>query len=212
MPDYQKTKIYKIVVGEGLYFGKTTMSLEQRRAVHVCDAKKSNTKLYKAMREANMKPNDIKLILIEHYPCKDKKEASAREHHWIQQSGSLNMYDGRSRDPNYQKNYRIKHKEKARQYGLKYYAKYKENKKAYAKQYRLNNLQHVNDYAKKYGKQYRANKMASRNQGKENPLYVLLLFVILSSFCNTSILQILFSVFLNKNETQIILRGSVQTH
>ena len=91
MPDYRYTKIYRIDVGVGCYIGHTTVSLKERRAGHVSDFKRSNRKVYTTMRSLGWSASDIKLILVEDYPCANKFEAEERESWWISQLGTLNM-------------------------------------------------------------------------------------------------------------------------
>lgn len=43
------------------------------------------------MKKVGMNATDIKLILVENYPCQNNKEAKARERFWIENDGYLNM-------------------------------------------------------------------------------------------------------------------------
>lgn len=92
MKDYSKTKIYYIQVGDERYYGHTVRPrLCDRAGQHRADFKNCpERKVYKHMREVGMTEKDIKLILVEHWPCKSKDEAEAREAYWIRKAGTLN--------------------------------------------------------------------------------------------------------------------------
>jgi hypothetical protein len=90
-PDYKLTKFYYFQVGEDRYYGFTTKTLEERTRGHRNDFRdKPNRKVYAAMREACMGPNDIKLVLVEEYPCENLEQALERERYWVERHGALN--------------------------------------------------------------------------------------------------------------------------
>lgn len=112
MPDYGKTKIYYIQVGDQRYYGHTTVPLNTRTAGHKCDSKRTpDIKLYAAIREANMDITKLKLHHVEDYPCESLQQAKEREKWWIQQHGHLNRCIP-NRTP---KEYREDHKERIRE-------------------------------------------------------------------------------------------------
>lgn len=94
MPNYQNSKIYKIV-GNGLtYYGSTTRSLSQRFANHK-NAKK--TFELKGRKQDNLTsiqclsdPNCY-ITLVENYPCNNKEELQAREHFYIANNECVNV-------------------------------------------------------------------------------------------------------------------------
>jgi len=88
--DYTKTQIYKYVCNDSSvlceYVGHTT-NWDKRKASHKekCNdekGKKYHLKIYEIMR-ANGGFNNWKMILIEDYPCKSKREAEQREQYHI---------------------------------------------------------------------------------------------------------------------------------
>lgn len=90
--DYSKTIIYRIPVGDENYYGHTTTPLHKRKSDHIKRFNSNNTrKVYQAIRDAGMTSNDIELVWVENHPCNNIYEAKARERHWIEKKGTLNM-------------------------------------------------------------------------------------------------------------------------
>lgn len=92
-PDYSKTKLYFIKIGNEYYYGHTTTSLNIRKSKHVYDfnqMKNLNKKLFKAIRESKLDWADIQLVLVENFPCESFEQACDREAYWIQKYGKLN--------------------------------------------------------------------------------------------------------------------------
>ena len=82
--DYANGKIYKLVncVNDYIYIGSTTSTLVKRKAGHVNKAQYHPSRfIYKNLLPIGWK--NIRIILIEAYPCKNKDELTAREQHWI---------------------------------------------------------------------------------------------------------------------------------
>jgi len=89
MPDYSKTQIYKIVSKDSsitnFYIGSTT-NWTKRKQEHKCrcnteNNKKCNLKIYEIMRE-NGGFENFNMILVEDFPCKNRREAEKREQYW----------------------------------------------------------------------------------------------------------------------------------
>ena len=80
MPDYTKSKIYKITDGELTYYGSTvqTLSARLRRHRHGRDCS------LKILKELNIE-------LVEEYPCNSKKELLDRERYYIQNFECVNQ-------------------------------------------------------------------------------------------------------------------------
>lgn len=93
MPDYSKSKIYKIVnsIDDEEYYGSTTNPLYKRWGQHKQAAKKElkSSKLYSKIRELGIEK--FKIILVENYPCENIDELKSREHEWIKTKGKLNI-------------------------------------------------------------------------------------------------------------------------
>ena len=84
MPDYQKCEMYKLICEDDpgfLYVGHTC-NWNRRKNCHKTDSKWSEVNVYKRIRELGGWEN-IKMIWIEKHPCNNKREAGAREQHWI---------------------------------------------------------------------------------------------------------------------------------
>lgn len=90
--DYSKTIIYKLCCLDNnvtdIYIGHTT-DFRKRKTQHKsgCTSetgKKYNIKVYKFIRE-NGGWDNWKMIQVEEYPCKTKRDAEAREQYWMQE-------------------------------------------------------------------------------------------------------------------------------
>jgi hypothetical protein len=145
MPDYTKTKIYYISVKGVKYYGHTVQRLCDRKKRHVLAFKTSQSKVYKAMRDANFESKNIELVWVEDYPCKTVEQAKARERCWIENEGELNtIVPQRTREEYYETHkeqyaeWRVQHKQQRVEYDQQYRVdnaeKIKQNKKAYAHQ------------------------------------------------------------------------------
>jgi hypothetical protein len=118
MPDYTKTLIYKITCDADptfLYVG-STVSWNQRKLRHKqCSANKP-TKVYEQIRTLGGWDN-VKMILVETYPCNNKREADAREQYWIEEL-KANMNTLRAHATEEQK--KITRQEEGKRYREKY--------------------------------------------------------------------------------------------
>lgn len=83
MVKYGNSKIYKLVSDETekIYIGSTTRQLCKRMSEH---RSKFNTK-YGCASEEIMKYPDVRIILIENFPCQNREELLSREEYWRQQ-------------------------------------------------------------------------------------------------------------------------------
>ena len=87
MEKYQKGKIYKIVSNELdlVYYGSTTKTLKQRLNDHRGHYKrylKGKGQYYSSFEL--MKLDDAQIILVEDFPCENKKELHQRERFYIE--------------------------------------------------------------------------------------------------------------------------------
>ena len=81
MPDYNNGKIYQLIFGDRpeRYIGSTTRELHQRLSGHRSTKTHKNVKtLVDIVGRMN-----VKIVLIEDYPCPDKNELLKREQCWI---------------------------------------------------------------------------------------------------------------------------------
>ena len=89
--DYSKTEIYKLIHkddinNENIYIGSTSNFIV-RKCAHKssCNNEKSkeyNIKVYQNIRD-NGGWEEWSMLLVEKFPCVDKKEADVRERFWI---------------------------------------------------------------------------------------------------------------------------------
>ena len=91
--DYGKTEIYKIIhVDPDIdlsYVGHTTNFVQrEKNHKYVCEHKNGhgsncNCQVYNVIR-SNGGWDNFKMVFVEKWPCKNKREAEAREQHWIE--------------------------------------------------------------------------------------------------------------------------------
>jgi hypothetical protein len=136
--DYSKCCIYKIehIENESLVYVGHTTNFNKRKGQHRNNCKnendkKFNFKLYQMIRE-NGGWDMFKMIEVEKYPCKDKREAERREDEIMKElKANMNMI----RASRTQKQYYEDNKEKITEYHKEYYEDNKEKIKEYHKEY-----------------------------------------------------------------------------
>ena len=145
MPDYSKGQIYKIVDNgfNKCYIGSTCEELSQRMARHrvhytyYLTGTKHYIYLFKLFDEFGI--DNCKIIWLEDFPCKSRKELVAREAEHIRNTNCVNKrIDGRSK-----KQYNEDNKEKMSKIKKAYRESHKEETQEYMKQYYLNNKQEL---------------------------------------------------------------------
>jgi len=108
MPDFSQSKIYKLVcnITGKVYIGSTTRPLNYRLNQHLHDFKKG----VKITSSQIFEKANYNIILIENYPCKNKKELHLREKYYINNNDCINKKNpiGRKLSP---KSYYEKNKE-----------------------------------------------------------------------------------------------------
>lgn len=113
MPDFSKSKIYKLVcnITGKVYIGSTTRTLNYRLNQHLYDFKKRRSKITSSQifEKAN-----YDMVVIENYPCKNKKELHLREKYHIDNNECINKKNpiGRKLSP---EEYYEQNKEKIKQ-------------------------------------------------------------------------------------------------
>lgn len=82
MVNYQNGRIYKLCsdVDDKIYIGSTTIKLCQRFSDHKTLSKKVNSKVYKHFKKIHWE--NVRIILLEKYPCESKEELLMRERFW----------------------------------------------------------------------------------------------------------------------------------
>jgi hypothetical protein len=79
-------KIYRLIntIDNDEYIGSTCNRLSHRLSVHKCHAKtKREIKVYKHLNEVGW--DNVRIILIQEYPCQSKMELERQEAHWIRE-------------------------------------------------------------------------------------------------------------------------------
>jgi len=93
MPNYQNSKIYKIVSDhtDEIYIGSTCTKkgLSKRMGNHKYDY---NNGYNGTSSKEILKYDDAKIVLIELYPCNSKEELYARERHYIETTNCVNKH------------------------------------------------------------------------------------------------------------------------
>lgn len=86
MPNYQNSRIYKIVCNKTdlEFIDTTTLPLSQRLAQHKDELKRfiNGTNRHYCDSYKVMENNDFEIILLEKYPCTSKEELNARKRLW----------------------------------------------------------------------------------------------------------------------------------
>ena len=153
---YANAKIYCIrsYQTDQMYIGSTCDDLSKRLSSHRSKYKRWNTgktKIYVTSFEI-IKHGDAYIELLEHYPCGDKYELTAREGHWIRRCRvACNKRIAGRTDAEYYQD----HKEELKAYQNQYYKDHKQEAAAYRKQHYQDNKQEEAAYKKQY---YQANK------------------------------------------------------
>lgn len=151
MVNYERGKIYKIQSDQckKVYVGSTCKQyLSQRMSTHRIHYR-SNDKGKSSTAFQILQYEDAAIILIEPYPCTNKKELLTRERYWIEQLDCVNAYlPGRS-----QKEYRTDNKPKVQEWQAAY---------------RLNNKDHLAEYHKEYARKNSEHKKSRAKQWRED--------------------------------------------
>ena len=154
--DYKNTEMYYICCKDieisDIYVGHSTNFYKRmNRHKSACSNrkdKKYNLYLYKFIRQ-NGGWDNWQMILIEKYPCDDKKEAQSRERYWFEYlRPSLNKNRPtitRDESLEYKRNYNIQNKEKIIEYHQHYYKQNKDKLLEYHHDYYNQNKSIINE-------------------------------------------------------------------
>jgi hypothetical protein len=167
MPNYQDSKIYKLVGNAKVYVGSTTQPLCKRKSGHITDYKRGKNM---SSREIVSDPNHY-IELIEYCPCSTKEELLKRERYYVEQIDCINKcIPGRTIQES-QKAYKEANKDKIKAY----YETNKDKIKAYYDAYREVNKDKIKSYyetnkdkRKAYQKEYREARKATLNIDVDN--------------------------------------------
>ena len=130
MPDYKNAKIYKLWSPEGddIYIGSTTKLLSARKAQHKHDFQKKKENPQTTSRILYEKYNDVRIELLECFPCENKDELNKKENEYIRNNICVNKkIPGRTNKEWYEDNKEVV-KEKVNKYRLNNQDKINERK------------------------------------------------------------------------------------
>lgn len=140
MPNYQNGKIYKLWSPQGeedeIYIGSTCDELHKRKNQHKKKTNNCNSKIL------FQKYDDVRIELIQEYPCNSKAELIKKEGEHIRNNNCLNKIIPCRTYKEYYENNKDKWN--------KYYENNKEKIKEYQKEWRENNKEVIADYGKEY--------------------------------------------------------------
>ena len=149
MEKYQEGKIYKIISNklDLVYYGSTTKTLKQRLNDHRGHYKrylKGKGQYYSSFEL--MKLDDAQIILVEDFPCENKKELHQRERFYIESNTCVNKnIPGRT-----EKEWREKNKEILLEKRREYIKQNSEKLKKEFKEWANNNKEKIAERQKKY--------------------------------------------------------------
>ena len=159
MPNYKNGKIYKLwsLEGDDIYIGSTTQSLAQRKGDHLKHLKYGKACSSKLLFQ---KYNDVKIELLEEYPCENKEQLVRKEGEYIRSNECVNKrVAGRTKNEYYEDN-----KEKINERWRKYYEDNKKQKRKYDREYYEDNKDKIKEHARDY---YEKNKDEINERRKE---------------------------------------------
>ena len=167
MPNFQNSKIYKIVNNNTdlVYYGSTTQPLYKRFFEH--------KKIYsRCTSKKILEGENPQIILVEKYPCVDKYELQKKEREYIEGNICVNKHiptrtikewretykkryneyrkEWNKNNKDKIKEYTEKNKDKFKKYCKEYYEKNKDKKIEYIKEYYKKNKEKVKETGKKY--------------------------------------------------------------
>jgi len=147
MPDYSKAYIYRLYCDnpELFYYGSSTARINHRLAHHKCSLKATSKRLF-------LESSNVKIELIEKYPCSSKKELANRERFFIENNQCVN-FQLPARTDEEKKIYRIN------KYKI-YYQKNKERINENSKNFKKKNKEQQDRYNKKYYEDKKASNTA----------------------------------------------------
>jgi hypothetical protein len=168
MPNYQNSKIYKIISPANpdlVYYGATTQSLSVRMAGHRRITKTAST--YRESSKEILCFDDAIIILVENYPCNSKEELYKKESEYILNNVCVNKrLSCRTRKEYYKDN-----KEQIKEQHKKYYElnkdKLKEYQKEQIKKYIEDNKDNKDKVKEQKKKYYEGNKDKVKEQRKK---------------------------------------------
>jgi len=147
MPNYENGKIYKLICDktDKIYIGSTTKKLNDRLSGHKNNQNCSSKQL--------LELGEVKIKLIQNYPCNNKKELETKERYYIEKYKDIvinKIIPTRTKKEYYKEN-----KEKI----LHYCKKWNQENKEIIKQKKHNYYEKTKELVKEQYKEYRKIKI-----------------------------------------------------
>jgi hypothetical protein len=138
MPDYQNAKIYKLWSPEGddIYVGSTAQPLYARLSAHKRKMKYSSKILFE-------KYDDVRIELIEYFPCDNKEQLNKKEGEYIRKLDCVNRNIAGRTMKEYNQDKKEHHQKwyhDNKQYKLDYQKEYSKNNKEKIKEWRMQKI------------------------------------------------------------------------
>lgn len=158
-PKFLNGKIYRLVCNDGHYYiGSTVNKLSYRFNNHKCSSKTSNSRVYTYINAIGW--DNVKIELIEDYPCASKESLKEREDFYILElkDDELCLNTNRSvvskeEKLELMKKYYEENKDTIIYQHKNYITKNKEHNDEYQAEYRAKNAEKRREYSKKYVKE-----------------------------------------------------------
>lgn len=161
MPDYQKSKIYKLWSPSKniVYIGSTTETLAQRLAKHIANHKAYNKGTSKLCYTSYLilECEDYKIELLEEYACNNKQQLLRKEGEYIRANICVNKIIAGRTDKEYcidnidkKKQYDIDNADKIKEDNKKWRDNNADKLKEYIKQYRIDNAEKIKERKRQY--------------------------------------------------------------
>lgn len=151
MPDYQKSKIYKLYSPSKnlVYYGSTVQTLSQRLNEHISRHKKyTNDNNYCAFVRSFLVLDceDYKIELVEEYECNNKQQLLKKEAEYIKINECVNKEIPLRTKKEWKIDNADKIKEQDKQYRIDNADKIREQQKIYAREYRVKKNAEINEW------------------------------------------------------------------
>ena len=161
MPDYSKSKIYKIYSYENdeVYYGSTVETLSRRMTKHRSHFKRykeDNSKYYYTSFKI-LDFESAKIELVEDFSCENKEQLLQREGYYIRNNNCVNKnipdrtikeYNATNKDK--MKEYYKNNKDKMKEQNKEYYKNNKDKMKEQNKEYKEQNKDKIKEQNKEY--------------------------------------------------------------
>jgi hypothetical protein len=154
MPDYSKSKIYKLTSSNSneIYIGSTILNLANRKAHHVNDYKRYLLGKVKYITSFKIIEygGDIDICLLEEYPCNNKEQLHQRERFYIENNNCVNKNIPTRTTREYMIKYRELNNIRLKETKSSYYELNKDKIREKKKEYRELNKDYIRQKKKEY--------------------------------------------------------------